>query len=212
MKHRTFLAINLPENIRKKLSDYQEKWPELPVRWTKRENLHITLLFIGSVSDQDIPEICLTTREIASRHPVFGLNLTKISYGPPQKMPPRPPKFPEIVTEEKEWEQKFGRPRMIWAAGQESEELGKLQKDLESSLFTFSFKALSESGIRSFAPHITLGRIRQWDFRRIEPEERPEVKEDVSFSFEVSSIEVMESQLKRGGPEYTILESCPLRS
>ena len=167
MQHRTFLAINLPENLRKKFSDYQEKWPELPARWTKKENLHVTLLFIGSVSDQDIPEICRITREVASHHPVFGLNLTKISYGPPKKMP----------------------PRMIWAAGQESEELGKLQKDLESSLFTSSFKTLSESGVRLFAPHITLGRIRQWDFRRIEPEEQPEVEEDVSFIFEVSSIE-----------------------
>lgn len=187
MKRRIFIGICLPENLRKKLSDYQEKWPELPVRWTKRENLHITLLFIGSVSDQDIPEICRITREVASHHPVFGLNLTKISYGPPKKMP----------------------PRMIWAVGQESKELGKLQKDLENSLFT-PFETLSESQVRLFAPHITLGRIRQWDFQRIEPEERPEVEEDVSFSFEVSSIEVMESQLKRGGPEYTVLESAPL--
>lgn len=190
MNRRIFIAINLPENLRKKLSGYQEKWPELPVRWTKRENIHITLLFIGSVSDQDMPDICRITRETASHHPVFGLNLTKISYGPPKKMP----------------------PRMIWAAGQESEELGKLQKDLESSLFTSPFETLSGSGIRLLAPHITLGRIRQWDFQRIEPEERPDVAEDISFSLEVSSIEVMESRLKKGGPEYTILESCPLKN
>ncbi|PIX88575.1 MAG: hypothetical protein COZ30_00470, partial [Candidatus Nealsonbacteria bacterium CG_4_10_14_3_um_filter_36_16] len=59
--------------------------------------------------------------------------------------------------------------------------------------------------------HITLGRIKQWEFRQIEPEERPEVNEEINLTFEVNSIEVMESELKRGGSEYTILESFPFR-
>jgi 2'-5' RNA ligase len=48
------------------------------------------------------------------------------------------------------------------------------------------------------------------EFRRIEPEQRPEINEKINISFEVNLIEVMESQLKRTGPNYTILESCPL--
>lgn len=65
---------------------------------------------------------------------------------------------------------------------------------------------------RAFSPHITLSRIRTWQWRQMEPEERPEVNKDISLSFEVNSIEVMESQLKRGGSEYTILESAQLNS
>jgi len=102
-------------------------------------------------------------------------------------------------------------PRMVWAEGEKSMELGKLQKDLEISLFSSSIKSLKEPESRPYTPHITLGRIRQWEFRQIEPEERPEVNEDISLNFEVNSIEVMESELKRGGAEYTILESCPLK-
>jgi len=64
----------------------------------------------------------------------------------------------------------------------------------------------------NLTPHITLGRIKTWEFRRMEPEERPEINEDINLNFEVNSIEIMESQLKRNGPDYTILESCPLRS
>ena len=188
MRHRVFIAINLPEDIKNNLSRYQEKWPELPAGWTKKDNLHITLFFIGYVSDEELPEICQITKEVALRHPAFSIKLNKICYGPPDKMP----------------------PRMIWIEGEKSEELAELHKDLESSLFASSFKELSGPGARLYAPHITFGRIRQWDFRRIEPEERPEVEENISFSFEASSIEVMESRLKRGGPEYTILELCPL--
>ena len=58
--------------------------------------------------------------------------------------------------------------------------------------------------------HITLARLRQWEFNKIEPEEKPEINEDINLTFEVNSIEVMESELKRGGPNYIVLESCRL--
>ncbi len=191
MKHRIFIAINLPENVRKKLEDYQRKWPELPIRWTKSYNLHITLVFLGYLSDEEILEVCNVTREAASRNLQFSINLKKIIYGPPRKMP----------------------PRMIWVEGEKSIELGKLQKGLNNS-----FSGLSQelkSGSRkggALAPHITLGRLKSWEFRAIEPEARPEVKEEINLNFEVNSIDVMESELKKGGPNYTLLESCPLKS
>lgn len=191
MRHRIFIAINLPEDIKKRLSDYQKKWPTLPVRWTKKENLHITLVFLGYLTDEELLEVIkIIQQEVASRHQPFSINLNKIIYGPPKKMP----------------------PRMVWVEGEKSEKLGKLQKDLENSLL--SSVALAKEDINSesrpYVIHITLGRIREWEFRRIEPEERPEVNEEISLSFEVNSLEVMESQLKRGGPEYTILETVLL--
>ena len=95
---------------------------------------------------------------------------------------------------------------MVWVEGEKSSEFVKLKQDLEKELTNI------RSENREFRPHITLGRIKGWAFRRIEPEERPLVEEDISLTFEVNSIEVVESELKRGGPEYTILESCDLKS
>jgi 2'-5' RNA ligase len=164
MRHRVFIAINLPENIKKELSSFENKWPDLPARWTKKENLHITLEFLGYVSDEELMKVCQDTAELAQKHKPFDVRLNKIIYGPPGKMP----------------------PRMIWAVGEKIQEL-------------------------NISPHITLARIRAWGFRQIEPEERPEVNEDIDLTFEVNSIEVMESVLKRGGPIYTILESFPLK-
>ena len=189
MRRRIFIAINLPEDIKKRLVDYQSKWPELPIRWTKKENLHITLIFLGYLSDQELLEILKTTKEVASRNPVFSINLNKIYYGPPKKMP----------------------PRMVWTEGEKSKELGKLQSDLENSLLSSSIKGI-ETENRPYSPHITLGRIKTWEFRQIEPEERPEVSEEISLVFLVNSVEVMESELKRGGSEYTILESYSLKA
>ena len=166
MVHRLFIAINLPENIKDTLLKYQEKWSDLPVRWTKRENLHITMEFLGSASEEELLEVCQGTKELALKHKPFSVVLNKICYGPPSKTPQ-------------------SMPRMVWVTGEKIKEL-------------------------NIIPHITLGRIKSWEFRRIEPEERPKIAEEIDLTFEVNSIDVMESELKRGGPDYTILESCPL--
>jgi len=187
MRHRIFIAINLPEEIKKELEKYQSQWPELPIRWTKPENLHVTLAFLGYLSDEELVEVLRVTKEVTQKHQPFSINLTKIIYGPPKKMP----------------------PRMVWVEGAKSKDLANLQLDLEKSLVS-SGKIKFEPEERSFTCHITLGRIKTWEFRQIEPEERPEVNEDISLSFDVNSIEVMESALKRGGAEYTVLESTGL--
>jgi len=186
MSHRIFIDVNLPENTKKKLAEYEEKWPNLPVRWTKKENLHITLVFLGYLNDEELLEVINAAKEISSKNKPFSIILNKIIYGPPKKMP----------------------PRMVWVEGEQSQELADLQKDLENSLYGGSEK----SDARPYSPHINLGRIKTWEFRRLEPEERPEVNEAINLSFEVNSIEVMESKLKKGGPEYDILELCPLKN
>jgi len=184
--HRVFIAINLPEKIKRGLAKLQSQWPELPAGWTKPENLHITLFFLGNLSDEEVLEVCNTTREVASHHQPFSINLNKTLYGPPKKP-----------------------PRMVWVEGKKSEEFSALKSDLEKSL-TSSEKIRFRPEKRAFHPHITLGRIRTWEFRRIEPEERPNVEQEISLNFEVSSIEVMESFLKKSGAEYIILESSQL--
>ena len=226
MRHRIFIAINLPEDIKKKLADFQFKWPELPARWTKPENLHITLAFLGYLTDEELPEVIKITKEVAQRHQPFSINLNKILYGPPKmpysetksltgrldKVENRPPRMiwvegacPELV--EGACPEPACRELVEPVEGKKVDKLSNLKNDLENAL-SGSVRYQKEN--RPFSPHLTLGRIREWEFRQIDPEERPEVETDISLSFEVNSIEVMESQLKRGGPDYTVLESAPL--
>ena len=200
MGHRIFIAINLLENIKRKLAEYEGKWPDLPARWTKVNNIHITLVFLGHLDDEELVDVCKITKEVASRNSPFRVVLNKICYGPVNEggnKPPRSPKFSE---------EKFWRPRMVWAVGEKSQEFAALRDDLEKSLVQSEAVSFSPEN-RAFSPHVTLARINQWEWRKIEPEERPEVNEDINLSFDVDSIEIMESELKRGGPKYTILKS-----
>ena len=96
-------------------------------------------------------------------------------------------------------------PKMVWAQGEKSDKLSDLREDLQECLLD-RIKFRPEE--KNFSPHITLARIKEWEFRAIEPEERPEINEDIDLVFTAESIEVMESELKRGGPVYTILESA----
>src|SRR3989344_9021545 len=148
--HRIFIAINLPEGIKTKLMEYKNKWPELlasptggPARWTTKENLHLTLAFLGNTSDRELAEVCALLKKVGEKHDPFSLAFTKIAYGPDAK-----------------------RPQMIWAIGEKSAELLALQKDVASTL--------ERTGL-PFSPHLTLARLKSFEFQRIEPEEIPEI-------------------------------------
>lgn len=228
MKRRIFIAINLPEDIKKKLLEFRKKWDFLDVRWTKRDSLHLTLVFIGYVSDEEVYEICKITKEIAQKYEPFFINFEKILYGPPSKD-----------------ELSSGKPpRMIWLEGRASEELSKIKQSLENALTSSEKVAPFKIERRPFSPHITLARIHPHTLKNVNKyrtsegkeieqckefqknekgvgvkmgewhklDEVPEIKEDFRHNVPVASLDVMESDLKRDGAEYTILESCPLGS
>lgn len=175
-KHRIFVAINLPQALKKELLEYRKKWPEIPARWAKENNIHITLNFLGYVADEELQGILKAVKDVSVRHSSFYVKLNKICFGPLK--------------------------RMIWVKIEKSDELAGLKNDLD--------KALDNYENRGFNPHITLARIRMWDFKKMDQEDIPQIDEDISLEFEVKSIEIMESRLKRSGAEYTILQSFGL--
>jgi 2'-5' RNA ligase len=96
---------------------------------------------------------------------------------------------------------------MIWVEGKPSQELSDLKKKLEDALLSAD-SGLQRVEERVMVPHITLARIKNEQWRQLP--EKPEISEPFDFQISANSIEVMESELKRGGAEYTILESCEL--
>jgi len=190
MNKRIFISIGLPESVKNKLVSYQEEISNsfmhfndfCPVKWTKKHNLHITLFFVGYVELDELVQVFEAVEKIVKNHNSFKIDLKSISYGPKEKS-----------------------PKMVWANGENSPELGKLQAELEKELLDV------RQPDNSFIPHITLGRIVQWQFKKIEPEERPDISKDISLSLNVDSIEIMESELKKGGAHYIVLKSIPLK-
>ncbi|MEK7482455.1 MAG: RNA 2',3'-cyclic phosphodiesterase [Patescibacteria group bacterium] len=188
---RLFMAINLPENIKNELAEnineISDLFPEGMGRevatWVRKDNLHITLLFIGDTRDEDIPAVLELVNEVAKKHSPFEIQLERICYGPDKKIP----------------------PRLIWLELAENKQLSAMTNELKERAGERGLLRKFED--RPFSPHITLARIKEWQWRKIEPEERPDIDRDISLSFKVESIDLMESVLKRGGAEYTVLKS-----
>ena len=218
-KRRIFIAINLPEDFKRRLFDFQKKWEHLPVRWTKEDSLHLTLVFIGYADDQEIYEICRLTKETVKKYEPFSIIFEKILYGPAGKP-----------------------PRMIWLKGKASDELSKIKNEIEEAFVSSQDLRAFRLEKRPFSPHITLARIHPHtlknyykshtnmteetyhnkEFRKDRKgvgvnmgqwyslAQKPQIEQDFKATVSVNSIDVMESDLKRDGAEYTILEVCSL--
>jgi len=184
MKKRVFIAVNLPEKLKKQAEIFREKFDYLPVRWTKEESLHLTLVFIGYASDDQILEICRILKETAAETEPFLIRFKKVILAPPGKP-----------------------PRMIWVEGEASQELSELKNKLEEKLLTES-TGFNHRETRPIKPHITLARLKTGRWRDLPSP--PKIEEAFNFEVPVQSIELMESDLKGDGAEYAIMESAEL--
>jgi len=135
-KKKIFIEIQISDQIKRRLAKKIEKWSELPVKWSKEENFHITISFIGYVDESVIPEICLKTNEAVASLEAFDLEMDAIVLGP------------DPVD-----------PKMVLIIGQSSEELKNLHSTVAQAL------GMGVQSYKEFKPHITLGKIRKekWD-------------------------------------------------
>ncbi len=142
MQRKIFISINLPDRTKKRLIKAIEPWKELPVKWTREENLHITLVFLGHVADESIPEICEKVRTASRKSEIFDLDFDRIKLAPSEE-----------------------ESRMIWLTGGTNGNLKDLVNNIDKEL-DISF------GKKSFRPHITLGRLRahKWKALQNKPE------------------------------------------
>jgi len=184
-RRRVFLAINLPEKIKKRLAEYREKYDNLPVRWTKEASLHLTLVFIGYVDDEQVLAICQAARQVTKNFESFELAFKKMLPGPADK------------------------PRMIWVEGEKNKDLADLKNQLEDSLLNVNSGFLKKER-QVFSPHITLARLNQNSRNLLQSGDLGSVAEEIKFQVPVMSVELMESDLRGDGAEYVILESFPL--
>ena len=129
---RTFIAIELEEEVKDHLEKVQEKAAQLCRKgnYTPKENFHLTLHFLGEVTLEDIPYIQQAIMETTKYQQMFSLTLEKIGF------------FPR------------GREGILWAGVEKSTELFHLFQVLERNLGKQGF-AREKKGL---SPHITLGR------------------------------------------------------
>jgi 2'-5' RNA ligase len=73
---RVFLSIEFPEKVIKEIRKIQEVLPEFHGKKIESENLHLTLKFLGEISDEKVEEVRKKLREI--RFKKFELKINSI--------------------------------------------------------------------------------------------------------------------------------------
>ena len=129
---RTFIAIELEEEVKEHLANIQTETQKLCRRgnYTPKENFHLTLHFLGEVEEEDLDYLQEAIFETARRNRPFTLTLDKVGF------------FPR------------GKKGILWAGFEKSNPLQRLFSTLEKSLEQQGF-ARERKGL---SPHITLGR------------------------------------------------------
>ena len=181
MQRKIFIGIELSPAVKKRLMQKVEKWKDLPIRWSREENLHLNLINLGHVEDEIVYEICTKVRKVSQEMDLFDIDMDKIELTPSSDK----------------------NAKSINFTGGESDKLKFLCEEIEKALGIFSQPK------KIFRPSITLGRIQQYGWQKLEP--IPEVGEDFTVLLPIESVEIFESTLIDGKRKFASVESCPLK-
>ena len=185
---RVFFAIDLPQSAKEKLGSFisllKKKSKSQAIRWTKPENLHITLQFLAEVKTEDIPAMINNVRaKIAG-----VIDHAPILLGTPHV-------FPNPY-----------RPRVIVLDVTPQTDLATL-----SGLIGHGIKITNyDIEDRPFRAHLTLGRIKQpkeVDLSFLAEAGAPQIEK-----IEVNEVVLFRSDPLPEGSTYSALERITLAS
>jgi 2'-5' RNA ligase len=137
MAIRSFLAFELPSDIRQTLSAISEdgRAARLKIRWIRVANIHLTVVFMGDVEEAQIGPIREVVRGVCDQYAPFYIQVNGAGM--------------------------FGSrrsPRVLWVGlGADVDRMSSFRDDLQKGLAPFGIKEER----RPFTPHLTLGRFRK---------------------------------------------------
>jgi len=179
---RAFVAVEIPDRVKDEVvrlvSHFSHKG--YPVRWVGRNNLHLTLAFLGENPPEFIARVEERLAPVAAATARFEMSLKGVGVFPNERS-----------------------PRVIWLGIEQGRaELTALAQRALKELVTIGF--IPER--RPFSAHLTIGRVREPlpDVRPIL--ERP----FASPPFPVSELVLFRSFLRPTGPIYEALGRYPL--
>jgi len=171
---RTFVAIEPGESLKMLLTDTIEKLKRMGFKgnWTKPENIHLTLFFLGNLNMHKIADIAYKMGERISGFPTFVYDVEKLGY------------FAQ-----------GDNLKTLWFGVHGGKTLEGIYSEVKKSIIFNSIDVSKET----FVPHITVGRIKKYpdhwkallesiDFERIE--------------IPVDSVGLYSSTLTKKGPIY----------
>lgn len=186
---RLFVAISLPEPVKDEIEKAQREMRNgLPgnfMRWTKREQFHLTLKFLGNVASARVGELSDSLRKVCETFGAMRLKAERIGF------------FPDM---------RYPRVAWVWVHD-EKELLPRLQQAIELAAQPFT----AERAEKNFTGHVTLARIQ--GIKRAQAEVLSKCALGMAGRFfgewTTESIGLIRSELSPSGARYTTLAKFP---
>ena len=184
---RSFLAIELPDTLKFKISEYISALSDCTenVKWVNSNNLHLTLKFLGNQPEDKINRLIPCLIQAGNAVSSFQLKTSMIGAFPNTR-----------------------KPRVLWLGAEcDPKQNTQLLKNwIENTLEPIGL----EKDDKKLKAHLTLGRVKYpedysslWNYIEAHPFK--------PFSFEVKQFVLMRSILKPDGPKYSVLQKFSLR-
>jgi len=188
---RTFIAIELPQEIKDFLSRIQGqlKASGADVKWVEPKNIHLTLKFLGEINDEKQDAVTRIIGDVAEDKNPFSMRIYSIGA------------FPKI-----------NFPRVIWVGIEKGErETKEIAKELEGKLVKIGIAKED----RPFSSHITIGRTRSAINREKLVQDLKILENNFgekNLEFLVNKITLYKSTLTPKGPIYEALKEVNLKT
>ena len=174
---RTFIAVEIDSQTKQKISDLiaSLKKSNADVKWVTKDQMHLTLKFLGNIEQNKVQEISDVLKSIAGNFKPFSISLSAIAG------------FPNL-----------NRPKVIWLGIEKgAENLKKLNELIETGLEKIGFRKES----REFNPHLTLGRVRT--FKNISELTQIINENNIHNEVKINELILFQSTLTPKGSIYT---------
>ncbi|MCM8803779.1 MAG: RNA 2',3'-cyclic phosphodiesterase [Candidatus Omnitrophica bacterium] len=181
---RTFVGIDLPENIKENLKELIDRLKKIKeAKVVKLENLHITLKFLGEVDEENIEKIKEKLKECCTEFDIFDVDIKGIGVFPSEKS-----------------------VRVLWVGLEDEGYLKKLNIKIEEVMSKFGFEKEKD-----FVGHITIARFKSLPNLNFIKEFCVKYKDFLFGKFKVNGFNLYESKLMPEGPIYKIIAKFQLR-
>ncbi|MBI3021456.1 MAG: RNA 2',3'-cyclic phosphodiesterase [Candidatus Omnitrophica bacterium] len=184
---RAFIGIPLPPDVRSSLSRLQRELAAsgADVKWVRPAQVHVTLKFLGEISEGERHAIEALVARVAASETPFAIRLN--AFGA----------FPSLTA-----------PRVVWVGvGEGGEAVARLTEAIEREGVAIPLRKEE----RAFSPHITLGRVRSPRGRQALVAALRDARWDPPPPpWRVSSVTLYQSVLRPEGPQHTVLAEFPL--
>ena len=180
---RAFIAIDLPEAVRAELRQQQTTFRAVcpDGRWARPEGIHLTLRFLGEISDEQVTQVTDALKELRNFE-TFSTEVKGFGFFPDPR-----------------------RPRVFWAGVVTPPNLAALAEQVEHAMEKLGFARED----RPFTPHLTLARFKVPRPQPALQSHLERLGEPSLGSFEVSEFFLFESKLSPQGAEYRKVARFP---